>query len=68
METENNPWDDTEKQTYRKRLKIILGIEIIAFAVALIFKKDWISKVIMLDMLTESLMLLIGALKIIAIR
>ena len=32
-ENGSNPWDDIEKQTYRKRTQIILGIEIISFAV-----------------------------------
>lgn len=61
VEAENNPWDATEKLIYRKRTIVILGIEVIAFVISLIFLKKWISKTIMIGISTESLMLLIGA-------
>lgn len=60
VETKNNPWSKAEKVGYRKRTRIILGIEIIVSAIALIFKKNWIFEVIMLGIFTEGLMLLIG--------
>lgn len=63
VEAENNPWDATEKLIYRKRTIVILGIETIAFVISLIFLKKWISKTIMIGISTESLMLLIGALR-----
>lgn len=63
VEAENNPWDDTEKLVYRRRAKIILVIEAIIFAISLIFMKNWVSETIMLGIFTESLMLLMGALR-----
>ncbi len=62
VEAENNPWDDTEKQIYRRRTRVILLIEAIFFTVSLIFMKDWISETITLGIFTESVLLLIGAL------
>lgn len=63
VEAENNPWDDTEKLVYRRRAKVILIIETVIFAISLIFMKSWVSETIMLGIFTESLILLIGALK-----
>lgn len=63
MEAENNPWDDSEKLVYRKRTQVMLIIEAIIFAIFLIFMKNWVSETIMLGIFTESLILLIGALK-----
>lgn len=63
VEAENNPWDDTEKLVYRRRAKVILVIETVIFAISLIFMKSWVSETIMLGIFTESLILLIGALK-----
>lgn len=39
VEAENNPWEDTEKFIYRRKSRVILGIEIIAFVITLIFTK-----------------------------
>lgn len=61
VEAENNPWDAIEKLIYRKRTIVILGIETIAFVISLFFMKNWISKTIMLGILTESILLIIGA-------
>ena len=63
VEAENNPWDDTEKLVYRRRTQVILVIEAVIFAISLIFMKNWVSETIMLGILTESLMLLMGALR-----
>lgn len=63
VEAENNPWDDTEKLVYRRRAKVILVIETVIFTISLIFMKSWVSETIMLGIFTESLILLIGALK-----
>lgn len=63
VEAENNPWDDTEKLVYRRRTKVIFVIEAIIFAISLFFLKNWVSETIMLGIFTESLILLIGALK-----
>lgn len=60
VETENTPWDDTEKLVYRRRTQVILVIEAVIFAVSLIFMKNWITETIMLGILTESLMILVG--------
>ena len=63
VEAENNPWEDTEKFIYRRKSRVILGIEIIAFVITLIFTKKWVSETIALGVLTECLMLLMGAVK-----
>lgn len=63
VETENNPWNDAEKLAYRRRTRVILVIEAIIFAISLIFMKNWVSETIMLGIFSESLMLLMGALK-----
>lgn len=61
VEAENNPWNDIEKLTYRKRTRVILVIEAIVFLIFLFLTQYWISKTIMLGILTESVMLLVGA-------
>ena len=63
VETENNPWNDAEKLAYRRRTRVILVIEAIIFAISLIFMKNWVSETIMLGIFSESLMLLMGALR-----
>ncbi len=63
VEAENNPWEDTEKLIYRRKSRVILGIEIIAFVITLIFTKKWVSETIALGVFTECLMLLVGAVK-----
>lgn len=63
VEAENNPWEDTEKLIYRRKSRVILGIEIIIFVVTLIFTKKLISETIALGVFTECLMLLVGAVK-----
>lgn len=63
VEAENNPWEDTEKLIYRRKSRVILGIEIIAFVITLIFTKKWVSETIVLGVFTECLMLLVGAVK-----
>lgn len=63
VEAENNPWEDTEKLIYRRKSRVILGIEIIAFVITLIFTKKWVSETIALGVFTECLMLLVGEVK-----
>jgi len=63
VETENNPLDETEKEVYKKRTRIILVIEVIVFFISLIFLKSWIAQTIALGLFTECVMLIIGYLK-----
>lgn len=63
VETENNPLDEIEKRIYKKRTIIILGIEILAFIISLILKKNLIAEIITLGLFTECLMLVIGYMK-----
>ncbi len=63
VETENNPLDETERQVYKKRTRIVLCIEIAVFAVLLVFAKSQIAGIIALGLLTECLMLIMGYVK-----
>ena len=60
VETENNPLDDTEQYVYRKRTRIVLGIEAAASIFSLIFLKEQIAATIVLGLSTEAWMLIIG--------
>lgn len=60
VETENNPLDDTEQYVYRKRTRIVLGIEAAASIFSLIFLKEQIAATIVLGLSTEAWMIIIG--------
>ena len=60
VETENNPLDDSEQYVYRKRTRIVLGIEAAASIFSLIFLKEQIAATIVLGLSTEAWMLIIG--------
>ena len=57
---ENNPLDDPEQYVYRKRTRIVLGIEAAASIFSLIFLKEQIAATIVLGLSTEAWMLIIG--------
>lgn len=61
VEAENNPLDETEQYVYRKRTRIVLGIEAAASIFSLIFLKEQIAATIVLGLSTEAWMLIIGA-------
>lgn len=63
VETENNPLDESEKEVFKKRARVILIIEAIVFFISLIFCKNWIAQTIALGLFTECIMLIIGYLK-----
>lgn len=63
VETENNPLDESEKEVFKKRARVILIIEAIIFFISLIFCENWIAQTIALGLFTECIMLIIGYLK-----
>ena len=53
VETENNPLDDTEQYVYRKRTRIVLGIEAAASIFSLIFLKERLAETMVWDCLQK---------------
>ena len=63
VETENNPLDESERQVFKRRTRVILFIETAVFAVLMVLGKTQTAGTIALGLLTESLMLIMGCLK-----
>ena len=63
VETENNQLDETERSVHRRRTRVILIIEIVAFAICMILGENQICKIIALSVFTESVMLVAGILQ-----
>lgn len=63
VETENNQLDETERSVHRRRTRVILIIEIVAFAICMILGENRICKIIALSVFTESVMLVAGILQ-----
>lgn len=63
VETENNQLDESERSVHRRRTRVILIIEIVAFAICMILGENQICKIIALSVFTESVMLVAGILQ-----
>lgn len=63
VETENNQLDEAERSVHRRRTRVILIIEIVAFAICMILGENRICKIIALSVFTESVMLVAGILQ-----
>lgn len=63
VETENNPLDESERQVFKRRARVILCVEIAVFVILLTISKNQIAGTIALGLLTEGLMLIIGCVK-----
>ena len=61
VETENNPLDKTEVRVYRRRTRIVLGIELLAALLATLLHRNFLVTIIGFGLLTASFMLVVGA-------
>ena len=61
VETENNPLDETEVRVYRRRTRIVLGIELLAALLATLLHRNFLVTIIGFGLLTASFMLVVGA-------
>jgi len=61
IETENNPLDETEVRVYRRRTRIVLGIELLAALLATLLHRNFLVTIIAFGLLTASFMLVVGA-------
>ena len=58
---ENNPLDETEVRVYRRRTRIVLGIELLAALLATLLHRNFLVTIIGFGLLTASFMLVVGA-------
>ncbi len=63
VETEDNQLDETEQSIHRRRTRIVLSIEIVAFGIFMILGTNEVCKIIALGMFTEAIMLFAGILQ-----
>ena len=61
VETENNPLDETEVRVYRRRTRIVLGIELLAALLATLLHRNFLVVILSFGLLTASFMLVVGA-------
>ena len=61
IETENNPLDETEVRVYRRRTRIVLGIELLAALLATLLHRNFLVVILSFGLLTASFMLVVGA-------
>ena len=61
VETENNPLDETEVRVYRRRTRIVLGMELLAALLATLLHRNFLVTIIGFGLLTASFMLVVGA-------
>ena len=56
-----NPLDETEVRVYRRRTRIVLGIELLAALLATLLHRNFLVTIIGFGLLTASFMLVVGA-------